>query len=69
METTIIEKYITVYAEGTPNPDSIKFVLNQELVPAGYSFDFPDVQSAQESPLAAMLFNFFKQKTAYEILA
>jgi len=65
METTTQEKFITVYAEGTPNPDSIKFVLNKELLPPGYSFDFPDQQSAQESPLAAMLFKFSFVKGVY----
>ncbi len=65
METTTTERYITVYAEGTPNPESIKFVLNKELLPAGYSFDFPDAQSAQESPLAAMLFKFSFVKGVY----
>jgi NFU1 iron-sulfur cluster scaffold homolog, mitochondrial len=64
MEATT-EKYITVYAEATPNPDSIKFVLNMELLPAGYNFDFPDVQAAQESPLAAMLFKFSFVKGVY----
>ncbi len=64
METTT-EKHITVYAEATPNPDSIKFVLNMELVPAGYSFDFPDAIKAQDSPLAAMLFKFSFIKGVY----
>jgi len=62
---TVTPKLITVYAEATPNPDSIKFVLNKELLPAGYSFDFPDQQTAQESPLAAMLFKFSFIKGVY----
>ena len=65
METTTTERYITVYAEATPNPESIKFVLNKELLPAGYSFDFPDAKAAQESPLAAMLFKFSFVKGVY----
>jgi len=66
METTTIkEKLITVYAEATPNPDSIKFVMNKELLPTGYSFDFPDAQAAQDSPLAAMLFKFSFVKGVY----
>jgi Fe-S cluster biogenesis protein NfuA len=64
METTT-QKLITVYAEATPNPDSIKFVLNKELLPTGYSFDFPDAVAAQESPLADMLFKFSFVKGVY----
>jgi Fe-S cluster biogenesis protein NfuA len=63
--TTTAPKLITVYAEATPNPDSIKFVLNKELLPAGYSFDFPDAAAAKESPLAAMLFKFSFVKGVY----
>jgi len=62
---TVTQKLITVYAEATPNPDSIKFVLNKELLPAGYSFDFPDAEAAQDSPLAAMLFKFSFVKGVY----
>jgi NFU1 iron-sulfur cluster scaffold homolog, mitochondrial len=62
---TVTQNYITVYAEATPNPDAIKFVLNKELLPAGYSFDFPDMEKAQDSPLAAMLFKFSFVKGVY----
>ncbi|MES2733787.1 MAG: NifU family protein [Bacteroidota bacterium] len=55
----MLKKYITVYTESNPNPNSMKFVLNFMLVPEGTTFDFPDVESAaQGSPLATELFNF-----------
>lgn len=53
---------VFVYTEASPNPNSMKFVLNFELVPQGLSFDYPDVESAQAegkaSPLAGDLFQF-----------
>lgn len=51
--------YITVYTESNPNPNSLKFVVNQMLVPEGNTYDFPDAPSAQDSsPLASELFQF-----------
>ncbi|ODS84013.1 MAG: thioredoxin [Cytophagaceae bacterium SCN 52-12] len=53
---------IFIYTELSPNPNSMKFVLNFELVPDGLSFDYPSHASALEegkvSPLAADLFQF-----------
>lgn len=53
---------VFIYTEASPNPNSMKFVLNFELVPQGLSFDYPDVESAQAegkaSPLAGDLFQF-----------
>ncbi|MBC7923624.1 MAG: NifU family protein [Ferruginibacter sp.] len=55
----MLTKYVTVYTEANPNPNSMKFVLNFTLVPEGATFDFPDAESAaQGSPLAAELFAF-----------
>ena len=51
-----------VYTELSPNPNSMKFVLNFELVPDGLSFDYPTPASTaeenKESPLASDLFQF-----------
>ncbi|SNS09799.1 Fe-S cluster biogenesis protein NfuA, 4Fe-4S-binding domain [Belliella buryatensis] len=44
--------------EANPNPNSLKFVVNFMLVDDGISFDYPDVESAENSPLAQELFNF-----------
>ncbi|GGM79595.1 iron transporter [Dyadobacter beijingensis] len=58
----MLSRPIFVYTELSPNPNSMKFVLNFELVPDGLSFDYPSLQSALEegtaSPLAADLFQF-----------
>ncbi|NEM99525.1 NifU family protein [Pontibacter burrus] len=52
------EKMVSVYAEANPNPESMKFVMNVQLLPDGQSVDYPDLESAMESPLAQELFNF-----------
>jgi Fe-S cluster biogenesis protein NfuA len=53
---------VFVYTEASPNPNSMKFVLNFELVPQGLSFDYPDLNSTlaegKSSPLAGDLFQF-----------
>ncbi len=58
----MLSRPIFVYTELSPNPSSMKFVLNFELVPDGLSFDYPSLESAleegRESPLAADLFQF-----------
>jgi len=46
---------ITVYAEATPNPESLKFVVNKLLV-RGHSFDFDSLENATKSPMATELF-------------
>jgi len=51
-------KKISLYLESNPNPNSLKFVANEMLVPEGMSFDFPDAVSAQEAPLAKELFEY-----------
>ena len=52
------EKNISVYAEASPNPESMKFVLNQIVLPDGVSVDYPNLESATNSPFAQELFNF-----------
>ena len=49
---------ISIYAEASPNPESMKFVLNQQLLADGVSVDYPTVEAAANSPLAQELFNF-----------
>jgi len=48
-----------LYLESNPNPNSLKFVANFMLVPEGKSYDFPDIQSAENAPLARELFDNF----------
>jgi Fe-S cluster biogenesis protein NfuA len=51
-------KAISIYLESNPNPNSLKFVVNEMLVPEGMSFDFPGPESAQDAPLAQELFMY-----------
>jgi Fe-S cluster biogenesis protein NfuA len=51
-------KNIHIYLESNPNPNSLKFVVNEMLIPEGMSFDFPDVESATAAPLAQELFQY-----------
>jgi len=48
---------VSIYTEMTPNPETMKFVVNKLLYP-GKSIDFPDETSAKPSPLAMELFSF-----------
>ena len=52
------KRYVNLYLEANPNPNSLKFVANLMLLPEGASYDFPDAESAQNSPLAQELFSF-----------
>jgi Fe-S cluster biogenesis protein NfuA len=51
-------KQIHIYLESNPNPNSLKFVVNEMLVPDGMSFDFPNVESTSNAPLAKELFEY-----------
>lgn len=50
-----LQDIVTVYAEATPNPGSMKFVANKMMLPND-SMDFRTKESAVGSPLAAALF-------------
>jgi len=47
---------VTVYAESTPNPATMKFIANKKIVPSIY--EFKNIDDAKVSPLAAKLFHF-----------
>src|SRR5690606_19769404 len=49
---------IHIYLESNPNPNSLKFVVNEMLIPEGLSFDFPDAESTENAPLAKELFAY-----------
>lgn len=53
-----VPKNVHIYLESNPNPNSLKFVVNEMLVPEGLSFDFPSAESAAEAPLAKELFAY-----------
>ena len=44
------------HAERTPNPNSIKWVLGENVAPPGVAADFPEPVGASVSPLAVRLF-------------
>jgi len=54
----VAPKNIHIYLESNPNPNSLKFVVNEMLVPEGMSFDFPSPAEAEEAPLAQELFMY-----------
>lgn len=49
---------VSIYAEASPNPESMKFVLNTQFLSEGVSVDYPNLEAATNSPLAQELFNF-----------
>lgn len=53
-----VPKNINIYLESNPNPNSLKFVINEMLVPEGISFDFPNAESTTYAPLAKELFEY-----------
>ena len=55
METK--ETPTTIYAEGTPNPASMKFVANRTLL-EGSPVECTSIEQTKNSPLAAKLFQF-----------
>ena len=62
----MLKRNTMIYTELSPNPNSMKFVLNYEIVPEGLSFDYPDMKSALEeskaSPLAADFYHFDQRR-------
>jgi Fe-S cluster biogenesis protein NfuA len=58
----MLKRNTMIYTELSPNPNSMKFVLNYEIVPEGLSFDYASkastIDETKASPLAADLFLF-----------
>lgn len=52
-----IKRAVTVYAESTPNPASMKFVLNSFILDEG-SVEYNSKAEAENCPLAKQLFDF-----------
>lgn len=59
---TTLNRPVSIFTEGSPNPNSMKFVVNFELVPSGLSFDYATPGDAlldgKASPLVVALFGF-----------
>ena len=49
---------VNIYLEANPNPNSLKFVTDRMLLDDGKIKDYPDVESASDSPIAKRLFEF-----------
>jgi NFU1 iron-sulfur cluster scaffold homolog, mitochondrial len=58
----MLQRQTMIYTELSPNPNSMKFVLNFELAPDGLTFDYATIAATAEeskaSPLAGDLFQF-----------
>ena len=54
---------ITVYAESTPNPNVMKFVVNKKIVKGVY--EFKNISETINAPLAESLFNFVFVKEVF----
>lgn len=55
---------VQVYAESTPNPATMKFVVNRPLL-MDNSVEYSDISQSKTSPLASALFGFPFVKTVY----
>lgn len=63
-EETVKKKTpISIYAESTPNPTVLKFVVNKQLVATSY--EFVSIEDAKFSPLATELFHLPFVKSVY----
>ena len=51
-------KTVNIYLEANPNPNSLKFVADYMLVEPGQNYDYQNLESAKNAPLAAELFAF-----------
>ncbi len=47
-----------IYAESTPNPSSMKFVANKQLLPQGATAQYDTILDTRQAPLAQKLFEF-----------
>ena len=63
---TAAPKNIHIYLESNPNPNSLKFVVNEVLIPTGMSFDFDSPEKTADAPLAQELFMYpFVERVFY----
>ena len=57
MESNTTALPVDLYTEATPNPETLKFVLNRMLLTKN-SVDYQTIEAARNSPLAMDLFGF-----------
>lgn len=51
-------RFVNIYTESSPNPNSQKFVFNFYLL-ENMSFDFPDTEGTEHCPIAKAIFDTF----------
>jgi len=56
---TISKRHVHIYTEASPNPNSLKFVVNFMITPEGKDFNYASLESATQSPLAQEIFAKF----------
>lgn len=56
---TVAKRHIHIYTEASPNPNSLKFVVNFLMAPEGKDFNFTRKDVLTYSPLAEELFQQF----------
>lgn len=54
---TVAQEPLDVYAEATPNPEALKFMVNRQLF-TSQALDFRKAEDAEKAPLAKALFEF-----------
>jgi len=52
-----VKSVVSLYTESTPNPSTMKFVVNRMLI-KGLSVDYTNIDETAEAPFAKALFNF-----------
>jgi Fe-S cluster biogenesis protein NfuA len=55
MSTTTQDLPVMIYTEATPNPATLKFVLNRVIFPNDY-YEFESKEDTENAPMAAQLF-------------
>jgi len=52
-----VKSVVSLYTESTPNPSTMKFVVNRMLL-KGFSVDYTNIDETPEAPFAKALFGF-----------
>ena len=64
MSTEVQDIPVMIYTEATPNPASLKFVVNRVLFPNDF-YEFESVDEAENAPLALVLFEMDAVRTVF----
>lgn len=64
MTTEVQEMPVMIYTEATPNPATLKFVVNRSLLPNDY-YEFNSAEEAEHAPLARGLFGLNHVETVF----